>query len=213
MRALGALVEAGTPVLTADPAGLPATRAHRRKGCWYAVGLALLLGCTSSVRAADAPAGDVEYAVKAAYLYKFAGYVDWPSTSFPNATTPLTIGVVGADRLVAELARQLAGLSVGDHPVSVTPLRPSDAFNGVQILFIGREENPMLKRLLAGVEARPVLTVTEAAGALGDGSVINFVTTDNRVRFEISLVAAQRNGLKVSSRLLGVAQQVQTGGP
>jgi hypothetical protein len=213
MCALGAFLGVGLPALVAMPAGLPKTRVLRKGARWHACALALLLGCAGPVCAADAPAVDVEYAVKAAYLYKFAGYVDWPATSFPNATTPLTIGVVGADRLVAELARQLAGLSIDSHPVSVAPLKPGDAVNGVQILFIGRDENPAMKRLLAGVQARPVLTVTEVAGALGDGSVINFVTTDNRVRFEISLVAAQRNGLKVSSRLLSVAQQVQTGGP
>jgi hypothetical protein len=173
----------------------------------------ILLGWQPAAHAADAPAGDVEYAVKAAYLYKFAGYVEWPPTSFSQTTAPLRIGVVGADRLVAELTRQLAGLSVSNHPVIVAPLKPADALTDVQILFIGRQENSGLTRLLAGVRSKPVLTVTERADGLGEGSVINFVTTDNRVRFEISLPAAQESGLKLSSRLLSVAQQVQTVGP
>jgi len=172
--------------------------------------LGFLLLHPAHARAADA--GDVEYAVKAAYLYKFAGYVEWPASAFRGADEPLVIGVVGADKLATELKQQLVGLSVNGHPLVVEPLKPGDVTSGAQILFIGRQENADLKRLLGAVQSRPVLTVTEAAGALGDGSVINFVLADNKVRFEISLVGAQRNGLKVSSRLLGVALQVQNGG-
>ena len=172
--------------------------------------LSLLFCQPAGVRAADA--SDVEYAVKAAYLYKFAGYVEWPASAFHDASEPMVIGVIGADKLMTELKQQLAGLSVNGHPLVVAPLKPGQAASGTQILFIGREENGDLKRLLSAVQSRPVLTVTEATGGLGDGSVINFVLADNKVRFEISLAGAERNGLKVSSRLLSVALQVQNGG-
>lgn len=213
MRALGIFL-GGASFPTATVPTMPsAPRAGRSKGCWRS---SLLVACCiltvwhAAAKAAEASVGDVEYAVKAAYLYKFAGYVEWPPTSFSQVTAPLKIGVVGADRLVAELTRQLAGVSVSNHPVTVASLKPGDALGDVQILFIGRQENSGLPRLLAGVQQKPVLTVTELADGLDEGSVINFVTTDNRIRFEISLPAAQKSGLKLSSRLLSVAQQVQT---
>lgn len=193
------------------------SRPQRRAGvrrAWLALGILLWLppvGLPQAVQAADG--GDVEYAVKAAYLYKFAGYIEWPPSTFARADEPMTIGVVGADRLTSELRQQLVGLSVNGHPLIVAPLKPGDGVPAAQILFIGGAETAQLKRLLSEVQSRPVLTVTETAGALGDGSVINFVVADNKVRFEISLTGAQRNGLKVSSRLLSVALQVQGGTP
>lgn len=162
---------------------------------------------------ADGSPGDIESRVKAAYLYKFASYVEWPVPAAAQANTPVTIGVVGADEIVAELNRVKAGRPVGNPPVDIRLLRPGDSLAAVHILFIGRQEKGRLKELLDGIQSQPVLTVTESAGALGAGSVINFVPVDNRIRFEISLAKAERSGLKISSRLLGVAQRIESREP
>ncbi len=183
-----------------------------RRGLW-AVLLGVLLGwpvlmLMLTPAAADIAPGNRELQVKAAYLYKFAEFVEWPASALPQATAPIVIGVVGADELVGELKDQVAGRTVNEHPILVKPLKPDQGLNGVQVLFIGRQEEARLKRLLEDVRAKPVLTVTEASGALNQGSIINFVLLDNRLRFEISLGVAERSGLKLSSRLLAVALQV-----
>ncbi len=160
-----------------------------------------------------AMAANIEDQIKAAYLYKFASYVDWPASAFTQADTPVTIGVLGADEIAVELSHIKKAHHPGARPVEVRRLKPGEAMAGIQMLFIGREESAKLKRLQDSLPSRPVLTVTDAAGALAAGSVINFVTVDDRVRFEVSLAQAELSGLKISARLLGVAQKIETRKP
>lgn len=159
--------------------------------------------------AAGSGASDIEYQIKAAYLYKFAAYVEWPPAAFAEANTPVTIGVVGADDVAAELNNIKGNQTVNNRAVQIKLIKPGDPLTGVQILFIGRQESARLKRWLDSVQAQPVLTVTEWTGALGAGSVINFVPVDDRIRFEVSAASAERSGLKISARLLSVAQKVE----
>jgi uncharacterized protein DUF4154 len=154
----------------------------------------------------------LELRVKAAFLYKFAGYVEWPSKSFAGPETPVTIGVVGAESLAAELAQAVTGRTVNDRPVAVKRLRAGETLAGIHILFVGKAENARLDQLAQSAQPRSILTVSESDGALARGSVINFVLTEGRVRFEIALDSAEKSGLRLSSRLLAVAQQV-TGTP
>ena len=119
--------------------------------------------------------------------------------------------VVGADKVVDALNSLTATKAVSDRTLQVRVLKPGDPVTGVQILFVGKQENAHLKQLLDTMQAQPVLTVTESAGALESGSIINFVPVDDRIRFEVSVTQAERNGLKISSRLLSVAQKVESG--
>ena len=162
-------------------------------------------------RAAEDPES-LELRVKAAFLYKFVGYVEWPPKSFARPETPVTIGVIGAESLAAELSQAVTGRTVNDRPVAVKRLKPGESLAGVHVLFVGRSENARLDQLAQSAQPRSILTVSESDGALARGSVINFVLTEGRVRFEIALDSAEKSGLKLSSRLLAVAQQV-TGTP
>jgi hypothetical protein len=179
-----------------------------------AIVLAAIVACwpLSNVRAQDTPE-TLEQRVKAAFLYKFAAYVDWPATSFSRPDAPFTIAVAGAEPVAAELAQAVAGRTVNDRPVAVRRLKPGESLDGVHILFVGKGENARLAQLVQNARPRSVLTVTESEGALAQGSVINFVLDDRRVRFEISLDSAEKSRLRLSSRLLAVAQQVHTGTP
>lgn len=150
----------------------------------------------------------LELRVKAAFLYKFASYVEWPAKSFARPETPVTIGVIGAESLATELVQAVAGRTVNDRAVTVKRLNAGDSLAGIHILFIGRAESARLDQLAQSAQPRSILTVTESAGALARGSVINFVLSDGRVRFQIALDSAEKSGLKLSSRLLAVAQQV-----
>lgn len=168
-------------------------------------------GASWHARAAEDPES-LELRVKAAFLYKFAGYVEWPPKSFAGPETPVTIGVIGAEPLATELTQAVTGRTVNDRPVTVRRLKAGESLAGIHVLFVGRAENARLDQLAQSAQPRSILTVTESAGALERGSVINFVLTGGRVRFEIALDSAEKSGLKLSSRLLGVAQQV-TGTP
>ena len=151
-----------------------------------------------------APEGaPTEVRVKAAFLYKFTGYVEWPGSAFASADTPFQFGVMGADEMADALTEFTTGRRVNERPVVVRKLRAGDSVSGLHMLFV-THGLPM-----PNLPSQPgLLLVTEDEGALNRGSVINFVLEDRRVRFEIALDAAARHDLRVSSRMLAVASKV-----
>lgn len=149
-----------------------------------------------------------EQSVKAAYLYKFAGYVDWPDLPPGEAGAPINIGVVGSGSLADELARITVARTVNNRPIRVRRVTADVPLDEIQVLFIGAQERNRLDDWLSQARSFPILTVTESEGALSDGSIINFTVNDQRVRFEVSLSAADGSRLRLDSRLLAVAQRV-----
>jgi hypothetical protein len=147
-----------------------------------------------------------ELPVKASFLYKFLDYVEWPP-GVDSVDAPIVIGVWGPEVLAEEVSRLVAGEKQSGRPVSVIQVREIDALAGMRVLFIARDETG-----IAGItrvaRQKNILTVTEVPGGLSQGSVVNFVSSEGRVRFEISLDAAEKSGLKISSRLLGLAKNV-----
>ena len=158
----------------------------------------------------DSAAPTAERAVKAAYLSKFLGYVDFPGGPLdPGA--PYVVGVAGAEDVAGELARLTNGRLINNHTVVVRRLRDGDGAAGLHLLFIGAAEGGNEAALIKAAQAAGALSVTESATGIEAGSVINFVLVDERVRFEVSLAAAERGRLKLSSRLLSVAYAVLKG--
>jgi hypothetical protein len=162
-----------------------------------------------NVQHASAP----ERKVKAAFLYKFLGYTEFPASAFADASAPVVIGVAGADELAAELSRVVAGRTVQGRTMAVKVLRETDSAAGVHLLFVGGNDSARMRSLLKAAQPGPVLVVSEAEDGLQQGSVINFRVVDERVRFDVSLEAAEKNSVKLSSRLLSVANHVQKGSP
>lgn len=152
----------------------------------------------------------LERGVKAAFLYKFLGFIEWPPAAFSKADTPLTIGIIGADTVAAELAQIAQGRTVNNRKVIVKKISNGEPLSEFHMLFIGRGESARQGQLLKAAHHYPIVTVTETEGALEQGSMINFRVAEGRVRFEISLVAAERTDLKLSSRMLAVASSVHT---
>lgn len=169
--------------------------------------------CAAQGSAAGASSVALERSVKAAFLYKFLGYTEFPPGSFADAAAPLAIGVIGADELAAELNRIVAGRTVMARPVVVRTFRDGDTPSGVHLLFIGGADGGRVRSVLRAVKDAPLLSVSEADNGLLYGSVINFKIVDERVRFDVSLDAAERSSVKLSSRLLTVANHVQKGTP
>ncbi len=152
-----------------------------------------------------------EYQIKAAYVFKFLGFVEWPSMAFAGTDAPLTVGVLGAAALADELGQVVATRRVNGRSVAVRRLHAGESPSELHVLFVARNETRRLPGILAAMKERPTLIVTEATDAAPAGSAINFVVVDNKVRFDIALAAFERASLKVSARLLTVAHKVSQG--
>jgi hypothetical protein len=161
--------------------------------------------------AQSAPQDVTEFQVKAAYLYKFGSYIEWPANAFATAESPLTIGVRGADVLANELIRIAVDHTVNGHPIIVRKLASEDSLKGVHMLFVGSENRERFSEIINSTKGLPILTVTEGEQALTRGSMINFVLVDGRVRFEASPKAARQSNLTISARLLAAAYRVAEG--
>ena len=151
-----------------------------------------------------------ETQIKAAFLYKFSAFVEWPPKAFARPDSPFTIGVIGADELAADLEQIVKGRTVLERAVVVRRMRRGEPLAGIQMLFIGQAEAARLAEILAIAKGQSVLTVTESEDALSHGSMINFVFVDDKVRFDVALPQAERGLLKISARLLAVARKVVT---
>lgn len=154
---------------------------------------------------ADDP-GLTESRLKAVFLYKFTGFIDWPDTL--KAQPSINIGVLGSEAVANELAQILPGRTVGSRPITVRSVDARDIGADLHILFIAKGESWRLTQLAQSLQARGVLITTESDGALNQGSVINFVIFERRVKFDISLESAEKSHIKLSSRLLDVANKV-----
>lgn len=163
-----------------------------------------MLACAGPAAAQTAGERDV----KAAFLYNFTRFVEWPGNAAPGAE-PFRLCVVADAAMRRTIAQTVTGEAVNGRPILVTePQRPQDA-QRCQILFVGRSEWRRASRFLDAVRNRPVLTVGESTGFRDRGGVIEFVLEENRVRFDVNLESAQRSRLKLSSNLLRVARDVQ----
>lgn len=168
---------------------------------------ALLLG--AAVTASAQPVGSAsEQSIKAAYLYKLADYVEWPSRALTRPQSPMTIGVLGDDSLVVELRAITRGRTVNGRPIRVRKVEVGGTLEGEHMLFVGASAMDDLGRLRDAARSHATLVVTETDDGLAQGSVINFRTVDQRIRFEVSLDSADSSDLKLSSRLLAVAERV-----
>jgi len=173
------------------------------------VALAFQAGaCT--VRAQGNASG--EYQVKAAFLFHFAQFVDWPADTFKDASSPITYCTLGGDPFRGALDATLSGKSIGEHPLRVQHFKQAQEARGCQVLFIGTAGQKFISDSLTSVNGNPILTVGETEHFAQDGGVIGFTLADNKVRFEINLDAAEHARLKISSKLLVLAKTV-IGGP
>jgi len=154
-----------------------------------------------------------ELRVKAAYLYKFGAFVEWPAQTFSAADAPVVIGVLGADGLADELATLVGGRSLQGRPIGVRRLRAGEGLAGVHMMFIGPQATGTGGGLLAAARGLHVLTVTDEPPSEVPRGMINFVSDNGRVRFDVCLKAAQQAGLVISARLLAVARRVVPGAP
>jgi len=168
---------------------------------------------TSERSSDDSDGSPLEVRVKAAFLYKFSGYVEWPPQAGATQDSSIVFGVMGDDGLADELARLVRRRGPDARPVRVLRLRAFEPRPRLHVLFIGHGESDHLGALIRREREQPILIVTDTDGAVALGSMINFVTTGGHVRFEVGLGAARSRGLTLSSRLIAVAQTVSSRTP
>jgi hypothetical protein len=150
--------------------------------------------------------GGNEYEVKAAFLYKFASFVEW----LPEAANKtLCIAVIGDDRFGGALDEVVKGKSVNGRGFSIQRFKSGREAAGCQIVFISGSEKKRVRAILDQLEVPGILTVSEIPGFCEAGGMVNFEILEDKVRFEINPDAAERGGLKVSSKLLSVAKVVR----
>src|SRR5277367_6578191 len=148
-----------------------------------------------------------EYDVKAAFLLNFTKFVEWPAGALPDAASPFTICILGRDPFGRALDDIVAGETVGDRKLVVRRLADAAPPRTCQVVFYDRSKATARAALAA--LGSGVLTVGEGESFLRDGGMIGFVVDNRRVRFDINQDAAEKNGLKLSSRLLTVARSVE----
>ena len=158
--------------------------------------------------AAHAQANITPEEVKAAFLFRFAGFVDWPAQA--RADQQLVIGVVDSPDVEAELRRYAELRPAGNRPTAVRTVETQADLAGVHIFFIGSRDPARLSRWITAARSLPVLVVADAPDALERGAMINFITTD-RIQFEAAADAAARAGLRLNPRLLSVAARIKKG--
>jgi len=169
----------------------------------------LLLGALwahAAAAMADTTPVYTDSAVKAAFVLRFAGYVQWPVDALGEGD--LVIAVLGDAAMAENLEALATGRSVAGRTVSVRRVASVSQSEGAHVLVVGRARRGDLRSLLRPLGGRSVLVVSSEERALDAGSVINFISEEGRVRFEIALPAARRMGLRVSSELLSVAARV-----
>jgi len=156
-----------------------------------------------------------EYDLKAAFLCKFALFVEWPTNAFPDAKTPITIGVLGSDPFGKKLEEAVRNGIVQKRRLEIETYSSVEAITKLadetnktcHILFVSQSESGKLGRIFAGLKGRHILTVGESDRFCQSGGIIQFVIVENRIRFIINQDAAKAAKIKLSATLLDLAEK------
>lgn len=179
-----------------------------------ALGLAFALGFMSGSHAAEIDEAKAS-AVKAAFLYKFTKFVDWPDKAFSSSEAPFVIGVVGKARIESVLRRVVDGKKVGNRPMKVKSFKVEDkeqakaVLSSCQVLFIPQDEKKVLPKILGAVTTG-VLVVSDNRRFCESGGHIELKLKDGRYLLRINLERTKKSGLRVSSKILRLAEIVKS---
>ena len=176
-----------------------------------AICLSLLLVIPGLAGSAGAAPKTLEAQVKAAFLTKFAGYVNWPPGAIGTADEPLQLCIIGRDPFGPALDEAVAGQRIDLHPLLVTRLDKLGGRARCHIAFLGGSARQSPADMLEALRGQPVLTVTDASLGSGRG-MMHFALKDGRVRFHIDDALAARSNLSISARLLSLALSVKSRG-
>jgi hypothetical protein len=169
--------------------------------------LCLAVGC---VAAADTSPVAGEYQVKAAFLYNFTKFINWPPAAFASPSAPMVIGILGEDPFGQTMDDIVRGEAVGSRPLALKRLRFGDDLRGCHVLFISRSEKEHLPAIWSQLKGSPVLSVGEINGFAEEGGMVNLLLANKTVKIEINQGTAEQAGLQISAKLLKLARLVKS---
>jgi hypothetical protein len=207
MRVMSSRVDCGknrTPTI----GGQTAHRAIPRRRIAISIGLLLMAILTTPAPDTCAQSAG-EYSVKAACLYRFAQFIDWPADSLGNDNAPLIVGVLGQDPFGGAIDQVIAGKTVNGRPLVIRRFQWGEDLRHCHILFISSSEQKRLSQILNSLKGASVLTVGEMDQFGQQGGMIRFILSDGKVTFEINLTAGEQARLRFSSKLLALAKAVR----
>jgi YfiR/HmsC-like len=170
---------------------------------WLIIGF--LFSSSMNIYAQDSVS---EYQVKAAYLFNFLKFVDWPEDAFPDPLAPIVIGIVGDDPFGPALPQVIIGKTVQGRDLIIRKYHFGDDMRATHILFVSVSEKKRTAQIVASLKGSSVLTVADFTEFLGEGGMIQLYSENNRIRFAINVDSATRAKLKISSKLLSLARVV-----
>jgi len=180
-------------------------RLNRRLACALSA-LLIAGGGLAPAQTGSAPKYS-EYEVKAAFLFNFMQFVEWPADASTHAGAPLLIGVLGEDPFGSLLENTIQGETIRGRPLTIKRKRHVADLKDCQLIFVCRSEMPRLREIVGALRGFPVLTVSDAEQFCRNGGMIGLIHEGGRIRFEINQEAAERCGLTISSKLLRLARQ------
>jgi hypothetical protein len=165
-------------------------------------GWLLLMACAGGAE----KSGPGEYEVKAAFLYTFSQFTEWPAEAFDGPAAPLIIGVTGSDPFGHILDDAMKGESIHGRPAVIRRFQRGESLKSCHVVFVGASEKRQVPQILAELKGAHVLTISEIDRFAYFGGIVTFTMEGPRVRFEINLAAAGQARLKISSKLLKLAK-------
>jgi hypothetical protein len=170
--------------------------------------LGLVAALSQQVPAQEVASAPSDVEVRAAFLYRFLDYVDWEKSRL-DADQAIVIGIVASDEMLDQVRKTVAGRRARGHTIEVRKMAVGDDPAGVQVVYVGASSGATISTIAKRAQAASALVVTNADNALAQGSDINFIEADGRVRFEVDLSNVERSGLKLGSGMLSVAMRVR----
>jgi hypothetical protein len=150
-----------------------------------------------------------ESQIKAAFLFNFTKFVEWPSDAFQDANSPIVIGTIAADPITSALETITRGKSVSGRAIVIKRIQPNEDTGPCHVLFVGVADKRQLTTVMNKVSHSSVLTVGDLDEFYKKGGIVHFFLENDQVRFEINLGAAESVRLKISSKLLTMARSVR----
>jgi YfiR/HmsC-like len=200
MNAVSATIE-GIKGAVADTGRAPYEWARRYRILLALLLLQLALGAHAQTSREDQ--------IKAAFVYNFTKFIEWPSTSFADANAAIVIGVLGDSPMAAVLDVVVRDRKVNGRPIIVRTIQGAADAASTHVLFVSEAGSARWAQLQAVIETQPVVTVGESPSSAQTGCTINFIVQGDKLHFVINMVAAEQSGVKISAQLQKLAAAVQ----
>jgi hypothetical protein len=147
-----------------------------------------------------------EYQVKAVFLFNFSHFITWPNNAFEDEYSTFVIGIIGDDPFGPFIEAAVEGERIGSHVIRVKRFTSISEIQNCHILYIGTKDPDQVKKIINAVSGKNILTVGDTPNFARWGGMIRFYTEQNKIRLQINNTIARAEGLKISSKLLRVAQ-------